>query len=193
MSGQAGLSKDWQKQSKKHLWVHPGGQHLSPTSLLQKLDCMVYPSTTQPSVHLSFQLIVAEKEQEASPLVPCSSSPWSHHAHGPSSSPCMGHREGNKTGFTREIPEHKQQLTTYPDKVSLTLSSSSFSSSSSWQANKQKPTMTSHCMGRPLPGVRLGCSEPIWPLHKTVTPQAQYKGFPQAVGERLECWAAGTL
>lgn len=105
---------------------------------------MVCPSTTQPSVHLSSQLIVAEKEQEASPLVPCSSPPWSHHAHGPSSSPCMGHREGNKTGFTREIPEHKQQLTTYPDKVSLTLSSSS-SSSSSWQANKQKPTMTSHC------------------------------------------------
>lgn len=48
-------------------------------------------------------------------------------------------------------------------------------------------------MSRPLPGVRLGCSEPIWPLHKTVTPQAQYKGFPQAVGERLECWAARTL
>lgn len=45
-------------------------------------------------------------------------------------------------------------------------------------------------MSRPLPGVRLGCSEPIWTLHKTVTPQAQYKGFPQAVGERLECWAA---
>lgn len=110
------------------LGTFPEGQHLSPTAPLQKLNCKICPSTAQLPVHSTSQLTKAEKAAGSSPLPACRFPLCSHHAHGPSSSPCVRHREGNKTGF-REMPEHKQQLTTYPDKVSMmSSSSSSFSS-----------------------------------------------------------------
>lgn len=150
------------------------------------------------SATCSLDLSAGRGRESSSPLLPCRSPPCSHHDCGPSSSPCVGCREGNKTEFTREIPECKQQFTTYPGKVSPTLSSSS-SSSSSWQTNKQtktnkKPTMTPRCLCSSLSGVSWGCPDPVLEqqgspqcLHKTQSPprHGTDKGCLQAVGRKM--------
>lgn len=99
-------------------------------------------------------------------------------------------------GFTREIPEHKQQLTTYPDKVSPMLSSSS-SSSSSWQTNKQTKTKNHHDTSLPgqvsargESGLLSACSgaagQSPAPSRDTVTHQAWHdKGCLPAVGGKM--------
>lgn len=129
-SGWVVLSKEWQKHTQRCLSFWPEGKYQSLTARAELLN--ICPSTTQPPIHSTS----ADRDRESSRKLPHRFHLSSHKAQGFSSTPCLGHKEGNKTRCTRAFLTHRQQLTTYPDKVSSRFSSSS-SSSSSLQASKQ--------------------------------------------------------